>query len=337
MKKPKKRTKEESIRSTQNETKGALKRLKKERLEEDKKGKEGVSEKMVLLDEKEIKLKRMIRYQLRYQISQLSTSFGQYYVANRLFLKNKSLWYYLTVPGIISFLHLSIMLLIGYLSFGELSYYIYTQLTLFISAKKFQGMWFITWIPGITQWDEWIFTHIQNVIYIGLWILMCIVIVTTYKAVVLSVFSSFMAELSSKVENLVLYGTVPENKSTSDLSIEGYLLPVRNSLKEFLIIAFFWLLCVIIPGLTFFSPLVTFLISSYYSGINLMSYALERRKFTPSQKIEYHRNNWGMVVGAGAGFLILMVIPIVGWAIAPSFGTAVGTLVIVNAEKKKIS
>jgi len=283
----------------------------------------GIFEKMAVLDEKNIQEKKKFRWKFRYQFTQIWQTLKIYKKAHQLLFENifsntkktekNKFWFYLVIPGIFSVVYGMMMLLLGYLFFGGVVEFLFS---------------------GVSDW--WIISYIQTIIYIILWLLMGIVVMTTYKMIIFSLISTWMHELSSKVENFLLNELIPEKKPSSifDDFFQNFILPIKNSAKEFLLMFTLTSLSFIIPGLGITSPFLSFLISSYFTGINLLGYTLQRKK-NSTELTEFHRNNWGKVMGVGIGFWCLMGVPLVGWMLAPAYATVVGTMVVVNEEKKK--
>jgi CysZ protein len=77
------------------------------------------------------------------------------------------------------------------------------------------------------------------------------------------------------------------------------------------------------------APFVTFLIffiESRFAGFGLIDFPLEYKGFTVEQSIAHARSHRGLATGLGAGYFLLLAIPIIGWMIAPTFGTVAGTI-----------
>ena len=70
---------------------------------------------------------------------------------------------------------------------------------------------------------------------------------------------------------------------------------------------------------------------SKYLGYGLMDFPLEHRGLSVKQSDDFVRRHRPLSTGLGAGYLLLMMIPIVGWMFAPTFGTVAGTLKALEA------
>ena len=69
-----------------------------------------------------------------------------------------------------------------------------------------------------------------------------------------------------------------------------------------------------------------FVIQSKFLGYGLMDFPLEHRGLSARESDAFVKARTSLSVGLGAGYLLLMLIPIVGWMFAPTFGTVAGTL-----------
>lgn len=147
-----------------------------------------------------------------------------------------------------------------------------------------------------------------------------------YKYLLLICVSPFMGPLSAKVEQ-ILTGKSTEIKfslkQTSYEIIRGARIALRNVLRE-LGLTILLLILGLIPIFTVFVTPFIFLIQSYYAGFGNLDYYLERRA-NIKQSVVYVKNHRGMAIGNGAGFLLLLLIPIIGLFLAPVMSTIAAT------------
>jgi len=124
---------------------------------------------MVELDEKKEDKKREKRWNLRYQLSQFLSTIKYFHEAHKLIFRNKSLWFYLALPGIFSVVILLAGFLFGYTLFGEISRIIYEDILVQV------GRWFMANLLGsmapwaVSVMGNWTFELVQTIIYLVLW------------------------------------------------------------------------------------------------------------------------------------------------------------------------
>ena len=88
-----------------------------------------------------------------------------------------------------------------------------------------------------------------------------------------------------------------------------------------------FLLCGFLPIIgSLTSAAGMFLTQSKYLGYGLMDFPLEHRGLNVRESDHFVRSRRGLSTGLGAGYLLLMMIPLVGWMFAPTSGTVAGTL-----------
>jgi CysZ protein len=71
-----------------------------------------------------------------------------------------------------------------------------------------------------------------------------------------------------------------------------------------------------------FLPLLT----TYLAGAGFCDPAMERRGIGIGGSFTFAWRNRGRVLGHGLGFTILLLIPVAGWFLAPSYGVVAGTM-----------
>ncbi|MFM2374972.1 MAG: hypothetical protein RLZZ165_68, partial [Bacteroidota bacterium] len=96
-------------------------------------------------------------------------------------------------------------------------------------------------------------------------------------------------------------------------------LSIRNSIHELVTC----LLLSLIPG---FGQVGAIAVSSYFLGFGYMDYVLERRRMTIPQAVVFCRQHRGLAIGLGLVMYLIMLIPIVGWMVAPAYATVAATL-----------
>jgi len=238
-------------------------------------------------------------------INNFLNGIGYYAKAHQVILKHR-LWPYMMIPGILSLLYVLVWVIVGSIYFPDISTYITDN-----------------WLPnfmkgGITQ----ILTSML------LWIFLILIGYLTYKPVIMILFLPVLGYLSEITEKVVYQQPIPDFdvKELIRLGIRGLYLNLRNLARAILFSILAWLLIIIpiIGGVV--SPIIIALIQFYYDGFGLMDYTMERRGLSAAESIRFIKANRGKVMGVGSGFMLMMVIPFLGWFAAPSYGTVAATL-----------
>ena len=75
-------------------------------------------------------------------------------------------------------------------------------------------------------------------------------------------------------------------------------------------------------------------VEARFVGYGLIDFPLEYRGFTVAESIQYSKGHRAESTGIGTGYILLMLIPVVGWMLAPTFGTAAGTIKTLDELKR---
>ncbi|MEM9548865.1 MAG: EI24 domain-containing protein [Bacteroidota bacterium] len=228
--------------------------------------------------------------------------FGAYFSVLGFISRNR-LYGYFVISGIIS-------LLLGGVIFGA-SYYLSDDLGAFLyNLYPFEfGSDFIHKIMNVTAG--------------GLVIILGFIV---YKYLLLICISPFMGPLSAKVEEIITGELTSSKFSIKQVSYEivrGIRISIRNVIRE-LGMTLILLILGLIPIFTVFVTPLIFVVQSYYAGFGNFDYFLERRA-SVSESIRYIRQNRGLAIGNGAGFMLLLLVPVVGLFLAPVMATVAAT------------
>ncbi len=213
------------------------------------------------------------------------------------------LWGYTLIPALIT---LGLMGLIGFSAYGFSD----------SLGRLITGWW---------RWD-WGADVIAS---IGSWIggiVIGIIGVLILKYIVLIVVAPFMSILSEKVESKLTgvksTSSFKLSKAIKDM-LRGLRLALRNISRE-LFFTLLLLLVGLIPLIGFISPILIFIVQSYYAGFGNTDYTMERR-FTVKQSVNFARQHKGLMIGNGTVFMALLMTG-VGFLIAPPLATVAATL-----------
>lgn len=228
-----------------------------------------------------------------------------YFKANRLVIKH-GIWKILAIPGIMSICYILLLVIVGIAYLPDISAYLDRNI-----------------IPEFMQGDI-----MQTVLTVFLWLFLLVVVYISYREIVLILFAPVLSFLSEKVERTV-YGREPLPFKLKDLVtdiIRALKLEARSITRMVVLTAIAWLLALIPVAGTVISPVLILLIQSYYGGLRFVDYTLERKRYSVDESLHFAKNNRALITGLGLGFTVLLMIPLLGWFIAPGYGTIAGTL-----------
>ena len=205
-------------------------------------------------------------------------------------LKELKLWKYFAIPILISFLTAVIVV--------ASSFYFAESL-----GNQIVKLWQFSWGGEFVS----TLSHIIG----GL--LIFLVGLVLYKHIVMAFSAPFMSPVSEKIEAHYLGSVSKEEgiKAFSNSLLRAIKINARNLGKELLFIfPLFFLSLIPVIGIVF--SILMFLVQAYYAGFGNMDYTLERH-FNYSVSIKFVKNNRGIAIGNGIGFMLLLLIPVVGF------------------------
>ena len=179
------------------------------------------------------------------------------------------------------------------------------------------------WIPGFLSGDA-----TYTMVSILLWILLMMIGYLSYQQVVLICFSPILGFLSEMVET-VMFDQAPPRFTFQDFVkdiLRGLAINMRNFGWMLFFTAIAWLFGIVPLVGTLVSPVLIILIQSYYSGFGLVDYTLERKRFSVTGSIDFVHHHKARVTGVGMGFILMLLIPVLGWFFAPGYGTVAATM-----------
>lgn len=206
--------------------------------------------------------------------------------------------------------------------------------------------WICGWLGIETNvaWSTWsIWDWIQQASVYVIRFLVSIAMTFCYwsirKNLIVALSSPFMALLSDRVEEILTGQKTPFNgpQFVRDVVRSG-LLALRNLLVECSVSVLIFFMSLLIswiggPLALVALPLLSIgglAVSSYYFGGSLIDYSLERRKLSIGETLAFNRRNKFAIIGVGAAFHVLYMIPVIGIALAVVLGTTGATHWMVN-------
>jgi CysZ protein len=146
----------------------------------------------------------------------------------------------------------------------------------------------------------------------------------------------YFSFISEKVHKIL-------TKTSKPYTIEGWLkemkrgliLSITNSIKQ---LGFTLLITLIslIPIIGIIAPLLTFIVLTYYNGILMTDYSLESEGYNLKESKMFYSQNKPIMFSFGLGFMFLLLIPVVGWFLAPTYALTASSLYFFR-QKNSIS
>lgn len=239
-----------------------------------------------------------------------------YYRAHRAMFKYR-LWPIMALPGIMSILYVSLMIYLAWNYADDLTGYIHQR-----------------WIPEMLRGAV-----IYSLTAVLVWLMLLLTAYVTYQPVILILFSPVLSYVSEQVE-VRMYGGKSPGFSFKQLVrdiLRALVINGKNLVKMTIFIALAWLL-VLLPFVgALMSSAIILMIESYYNGYALVDFTLERKRFNIRESARFGRRNRWRLAGIGAGFILMMFIPVAGWFAAPSYGTVAATIAALEVLRSERS
>lgn len=230
--------------------------------------------------------------------AEFSRGIKAYSEAHTVIFKYK-LTKYLIIPAIVTVIY------------SGLFFWLASSVAGSISTDAESYPWWLSWMGSAIKW-------FMKTVY---WVAVAAFFFISIKYVVQVVLAPILSNLSVAVEKKVLGLETPEitwKEAIQDIG-RSLLLAIRNSIHEF----FTCLALGLLPGV---GQIASIAVSSYFYGFGYMDYVMERKRMTIKQSVAFCRQHKGLAIGLGVVMYFLMLIPIVGWAFAPTYATVAATL-----------
>lgn len=157
-----------------------------------------------------------------------------------------------------------------------------------------------------------------------------------FSTVFLVIGTPFFSFISSKTEEVVTGKVYPFKLRTFLKEIKrGVNISFINSVKQLVLILLITLLA-LIPLVNIIAPLLTFIVQTYYNGVLITDYTLERQDFSVKESQRFYKMHKPEMFAIGLGFMFLLLIPVVGWFIAPTYGLVASYLYFSNLKIQSI-
>jgi len=220
------------------------------------------------------------------------------------------MWPLLLVPGLVSLFYFPIITFLTFRYGGRVANYIRDHWLPQILKQKY-SVWLITvllWLMGF---------------YLGF---------ILFRNVVMILYAPVLGYISGKTEENSRPGALAPVPSTG--MVRGAVRGISMSLFSLVLaIGGFILCCVmlIVPviGQVFMAVLLP-LWQMFLAGHGFVDPTLERRSFRVRQSFRFVWGHRRRVMGCGCGFVLLSLIPVLGWFLGPTLGVVAGTLIALD-------
>jgi len=233
-----------------------------------------------------------------------------YLEAHTLIKKNR-LWGYVVLPGVINLVLFSITLVLSWNYSSEVTAYLMDLMGVESAVS-----------------EDWKFlgTIIHWLVLLMMRLFMLAFYLYLYKYMVLIIMSPVLALLSEKTEEILTGNKHPfELKQFVRDVLRGVIIATRNVFVEMIILIILFLFS-FIPILGWISPALIFIVQSYYFGFSMIDYSNERKKLTVKESSAFIYRHKGLAIANGAGFYLLLLIPVIGLMAAPAYGVIAASI-----------
>lgn len=225
-------------------------------------------------------------------------------------LMNKlSLWKYVVLTGVLSIIFGGALI---YLSLSMIELFSYSIIHLY----PFE--WGKDYIIGFAK-----FISGTSVFILG---------ILLYKYIVFILFIPFLGPISERIEAYLTGQKVGVSIFNISVLVKNVFRGIRISLRLMFkelkwFIALF--LLSFFPLIGVFIPIIAFIIQAFYGGYGNFDWALERY-YNVRERINFVRDNKGLTLGNGIPFTLLLMIPVLGFFLAPALSVAAATISVVE-------
>ena len=253
-------------------------------------------------------------------LKELIISIQGYFDAYRL-VKDKQLWKWIIIPGVINSLLLVVFFYYFMSSYNEATRWIFDKINL------------RSWLEH--SFDSWLnFLFIMGKVFLDiLLIFACFSFYKFFFLIIASPVFSLLSEKSNQISGSSEF--IIESRVLSHDIIRGIKVSVKNLCWQFIYIIGLLLLS-IIPIAGWISPLLLISIDCYFLGFSMLDYSNERKKLGIAQSADLISHHRGLAIGNGLIFYLLHLVPVLGWIFAPGFAVIAATLSLHRAQEQKL-
>jgi CysZ protein len=170
------------------------------------------------------------------------------------------------------------------------------------------------WLAWMGKFTHWFLKSIY-------WVAIVFFFFASLKYILQVLLSPLLSNLSVAVEKKILGSEPPALNWKETLQDIGrsLKLAIRNFLHELLY-------CFVLNFVPLVGQVGCVIISAYYYGFGYMDYVLERKRMSVKEAVSFTKKHKGTAIGIGIVMNFMMLIPFVGWIVAPTYATVAATL-----------
>ncbi len=234
-----------------------------------------------------------------------------FFAAHNFILKNK-LVKYLLISGALFLLVFSI------------------SIKAIITGIEHAEPWLTNWIiSNVTSYINFSIEDLKTGIKAAFWLLKTAIDSnkdTIFTSLFLIIGTPYFSFISEKVHKIL-------SQTSKSFTFKGWLnemrrglsLSIINSVKQLGFVLIITLIS-LIPIIGIIAPLLTFIVQAYYNGILMTDYSLEREGYNLKESKKFYSTNKAFMFSIGLGFMFLLLIPVVGWFLAPTYALTASSL-----------
>ena len=249
-------------------------------------------------------------------LKEIIISIQAYFHTHRFIIKHR-LWKWIVIPGLIY----TILFCAGIYLFWRSSSSAIEFMLMKTGVKAWMQQMQNSWLSFLLIFGQIILHLVLMLFYFSL-----------FKYLFLIIGSPLFAYLSEKTESIIEGKDYPFSLRQLLKDIKrGIKLALRNALWQ-TVYTISILILSFIPLVGWITPLIALIIECYYLGFSMLDYSCERNKLSPSQSIAFVGRHKGLAIGNGMMFLLMHIIPLAGWILAPSYAVIAATISLYNTK-----
>ncbi len=239
------------------------------------------------------------------------------------FIKQHRLWHFVYIPGVVNAIFF--LLFINWVT-SSITEWV-DGIFSFDCDDSFLG-WFCSIFSFLTNFLEYFIRLMLYTALIGVYLFI-------YKSIILLLYSPVLAYLIEVVDKKHKGIDTPfKLEQFLKDSVRGIVLATRGILLEGLIIIAI-IIMAFVPIINIIQPILMWLVSSYFLGVSMLDYALERKGLNVKESIIYSKQNKSLASSIGSVFQLVFFIPAIGWMLAPTLTAVAAYFAVDELDKGK--